>query len=362
MAPEQWRDRRPPSEASDVYGLGGTLYFLLSGAPPHPARERGEDPPAAPLPADVPPRLREIVMHALAPDPADRPPSAGALAEELRRFRTYEPTFHDRRRVSRRALLFGRRHVRELVAGAAVLAVLLPLGIAGYRFFTGQLHDLARREATLRKQIDELEHARAQLEHDTVRLEGEAAAKQRELGRVEARLQALPKMDQALGAARAQAETATEEAKQRQATAREALERAAALEAALAAARDALAQAGDREAAAERDAGRLSGELAEVRARLAAAVQDADVARREGEEKRVALEAQLRERSAQLAAARAATVRPPADATGTAVAATPETHDTRRAAPQGGTAVRKPAGESAKDSKKPAEAVSAQPK
>ena len=31
MAPEQWRDHLPPSEASDVYTLGGTLYFLLSG-------------------------------------------------------------------------------------------------------------------------------------------------------------------------------------------------------------------------------------------------------------------------------------------------------------------------------------------
>jgi len=43
-----------------------------------------------------------------------------------------------------------------------------------------------------------------------------------------------------------------------------------------------------------------------VRARLASAVAEAETARREGEEKRVALEADLRERTAQLAAARAA--------------------------------------------------------
>ena len=55
-------------------------------------------------------------------------------------------------------------------------------------------------------------------------------------------------------------------------------------------------------------------------------------------------------------------MRPAVDAAGTAVAATPEKHDARRAAPQGGTAVRKPAGEPAKESKKPAEVVGVQTK
>ena len=306
MAPEQWRDRLAPSESSDVYGLGGTLYYLLSGAPPHPGRERGEEAPLVPLPAQVPQRMREIVLRALSPDPADRPSTAGTFADELRRFRDNEPTWHDRRSPGRRLLLFARRHVRELAAVSAVLAVLLPLGLAGYQGFTGQLHDLSRREARLRVQIEELERARHDLERETARLEGEADAKQKELARVEARLKLLPKMDQALGAARAQAETAEQEAKARQDTERKALERAAALEAALATARDALTQASARESGALRDAGRIAGELAEVRARLASAVAEAETARREGEEKRVALEADLRERTAQLAAARAA--------------------------------------------------------
>ncbi len=308
MAPEQWRDRLAPSETSDVYGLGGTLYFLLSGAPPHPAREAGDDPPAAALPGSVPPRLREIVMRALAPVAADRPPSAGAFAEELRRFRSNEPTWHDRRSAARRLLLFARRHVRELAAVAVVLALLLPLGLTGYHAFTRELRELGRREATLRRQIDDLEGARRELERDTARLEGAADAKQRELARVEARLQLLPKMDQALGAARAQAEAAEAQAQRGHAEVQrlQAEERrAAALDAALAAARDALAQASAREAAAVRDAGRLGGELGEVRARLAAAVADAETARREAEERRSALEVELRDAAVAFAAARA---------------------------------------------------------
>jgi eukaryotic-like serine/threonine-protein kinase len=73
MAPEQWRDRLAPSPASDVYTLGGTLYFLLSGVAPHAGREVGADAPPAPLPPAVPPRLREIVVRALSPLPEARP-------------------------------------------------------------------------------------------------------------------------------------------------------------------------------------------------------------------------------------------------------------------------------------------------
>jgi hypothetical protein len=113
-------------------------------------------------------------------------------------------------------------------------------------------------------------------------------------------------MDQALGAERARADAAEQEARARTESERKAVERASALDAALAAARDALAQATAREGSAVREAGRTAGELAEVRTRLAAAVADAEGARRDAEEKRVALEAELRERTAQLAAVKAA--------------------------------------------------------
>ncbi len=317
MAPEQWRDRLAPSEASDVYGLGGTLYFLLAGAAPHAARGDGEDRPTPPLPGGIPQRLREIVMRALAPERADRPPSAGALADELRRFRAHEPTWHDRRSPGRRLLLFARRHARELVAAAAVLAVLLPLVVGGYQVFTGQVRDLARREAVLRAHIAELEGARRDLERETSRLEGEADAKQRELARVEARLQQLPKLDQALGAARGQAEAAQADSARREAAERRTAERAAALEAELEGARGALAGATERETAAHAEAGRAAGERDALRARLARmeeqaaaaqreALAKAEAARRQAEERRGGLERELREKEAALAAARAA--------------------------------------------------------
>ncbi len=317
MAPEQWRDRLAPSEASDVYGLGGTLYFLLAGAAPHAARGAGNDRPAPPLAAVVPQRLREIVMRALAADPAERPASAGALADELRRFRAHEPTWHDRRRAGRRLLLFARRHLRELETAAALLAVLLPLVIGGYQVFTGQVRELARREAALRTHIDDLERARRELERETAKLEGEAEAKQRELARVEARLQQLPKLDQALGAARGQAEAAQAEATRREEAERHATIRAAALEAALEAERTARTRAEERESAALTDAGRATGERNEARARLARAEEQTAAAQREAAaqlqaalreaaDRRAALERELREKESALTGARAA--------------------------------------------------------
>jgi hypothetical protein len=302
MAPEQWRDRLPPNEASDVYTLGGTLYFLLSGAAPHAGRVADADPSPKPLPARVPPRLREIVERALAARPEDRPPSAGALAEELRRFRELEPTWHDRRSAARRLELFARRHARELGTLAAVLAVVLPLALAGYHFFTSRVVELAAREGTLRDRLAELDRARAELDQEVSRLEGAADSKQKELARVEARLQQLPRLEQALGAAREEAAGAQAAAARQEGEARKAIERAAALEAQLAAARDALAEAKAREGEAAREAGKAAGERDEAR-------REAEARVRALEEKRAAHERELRDLAAALATARAATER-----------------------------------------------------
>ncbi len=96
MAPEQARgevDRI--NAASDVFGLGGVLNYLLTAQPPFPGTDahqvqhqtsRGEV-DLSPLKATkAPRRLAAICAGALAPDPANRYATAEALANDLDRF------------------------------------------------------------------------------------------------------------------------------------------------------------------------------------------------------------------------------------------------------------------------------------
>ena len=88
MAPEQ-TGTAPATTASDVFGLGATLYGALTGRPPFAGATviqslhllLSEPPP--PLPAHVPPDLRAAILRALEKDPADRFPSAEAFANAL---------------------------------------------------------------------------------------------------------------------------------------------------------------------------------------------------------------------------------------------------------------------------------------
>jgi serine/threonine-protein kinase len=89
MAPEQAM-KRPLAPATDVYSLGTLAYECLAGAPPFSGNDavavalaHVQDMPP-PLPADVPPAAREIVMTALAKDPARRFATAAAMAAAAR--------------------------------------------------------------------------------------------------------------------------------------------------------------------------------------------------------------------------------------------------------------------------------------
>ncbi|MGN6609139.1 MAG: protein kinase domain-containing protein, partial [Jatrophihabitans sp.] len=82
-----------PCRATDVYGLAVTLYDILAGHAPYPMYEgeaaaetslrilRGAH---APLPAEVPLPVQDLLAWGMSVDPGARPPSAAWFAEELR--------------------------------------------------------------------------------------------------------------------------------------------------------------------------------------------------------------------------------------------------------------------------------------
>jgi len=84
MAPEQARDTRQATSASDVYSLGATLLFAATGHPPYQGetvmdvlvRLATDSPDLSGLPAE----LVDIVVPCLARDPRSRPASALILA------------------------------------------------------------------------------------------------------------------------------------------------------------------------------------------------------------------------------------------------------------------------------------------
>jgi tRNA A-37 threonylcarbamoyl transferase component Bud32 len=87
MAPEQLRDG-PIGPRTDLFGLGLLLHEMLTGrspfsstAPAALAQEEAAGPPAI---TAIDPALAAIIRACLAPDPADRPLHAGAVAAGLR--------------------------------------------------------------------------------------------------------------------------------------------------------------------------------------------------------------------------------------------------------------------------------------
>lgn len=103
MAPEQLGDAASAvTTATDVYGLGATLYRILTGSPPlsssedNPAlfisliRQHDVEAPAERT-AGIPPALNDICMRALETRPDDRYASAADFADDLQRFLDGEP-------------------------------------------------------------------------------------------------------------------------------------------------------------------------------------------------------------------------------------------------------------------------------
>jgi serine/threonine-protein kinase len=130
MSPEQAAghlDRIGP--ASDVYGLGATLYAVLAGHPPVEGRDegkllrrvtQGDWPRPSQVAMGVPRVLEAVCLKAMALEPEQRYASAHELAADLERWLADEPVSCYREPAVARLARWGRKH-RPAVAGAAAL-------------------------------------------------------------------------------------------------------------------------------------------------------------------------------------------------------------------------------------------------
>jgi serine/threonine-protein kinase len=135
MSPEQAAGKRATT-LSDVYGLGGIMYALLTGRAPFRGDTVAEtlamvrDPAQAPArPSDLNPRtdrtLEAICLTCLKKDPEQRYRSAEGLAKDLDRWLAHRPTDARPLSVVARAGLWCRRNP----LGAALLAALVALAV-----------------------------------------------------------------------------------------------------------------------------------------------------------------------------------------------------------------------------------------
>ncbi len=95
IAPEQGRDSRNADARSDIYSLGCTLYYLLTGKAPYQGtsavetlanQERSPIPPLESPRDPIPPALQSIYLRMVAKAPADRYASADDLIRDLDSF------------------------------------------------------------------------------------------------------------------------------------------------------------------------------------------------------------------------------------------------------------------------------------
>ncbi|HEY1242145.1 MAG TPA: protein kinase [Bryobacteraceae bacterium] len=198
-SPEQIQ-QRPITTASDIYSLGVILYTLLTGGV-HPYQEYSsnlsdmlkavcdQDPP---LPSAVSkPAFRRqlrgdldnIVLRAMAKDPANRYNSISQILDDVRRYRRGEPVAARGNALSYRIGKFVRRN-RAAVALATVLLLIIGAGVASTLHQTG----VANRERLLaERRAGEAEQARSETERQRGMAESErerAEARTREAERM----------------------------------------------------------------------------------------------------------------------------------------------------------------------------------
>jgi serine/threonine protein kinase len=125
MAPEQCIDSRTADIRADIYSLGCTLYFLLTGQLPFPhgsaiekisAHLERTPQPLTELRGDVPPELAAVVQRMMARDPAQRFQTPNEVAAAL------APFAQQGRSPTAGQLIADRRLVQHTAQSAAFVA------------------------------------------------------------------------------------------------------------------------------------------------------------------------------------------------------------------------------------------------
>lgn len=217
LPPEQAAGKRDAfAPACDVYGLGATLYHLLTGRPPFQAatlaavfKQVLHDEPDRPskLNPRVNAELETICLKCLEKEPVRRYPTARELADDLGRWLRHEPVLARPGNVFQRLTKWARRHPALAFAYAVCTALFVAL-------LTLMVVDNARvrrsqREAKLRLGEALVEQARA------VRLTGQAGQSReamrllQEAGRQELSPEILARLDRTMIAALAQPDVST---------------------------------------------------------------------------------------------------------------------------------------------------------
>jgi WD40 repeat protein len=168
MAPERFHGEG--DTRADIYGLGLTLYELLTLQPAYDTSNRlklierikSEDPVRfRSLDGRIPRDLETIVLKAIAKAPERRYPTAKAMAEDLRRFLADEPILARRASAVERYWRWARRHPTIAILGG-VLTVVLVLATAGSLLAARRFRDQA---VVQRHLADERETARQKASH-----------------------------------------------------------------------------------------------------------------------------------------------------------------------------------------------------
>ena len=166
LAPEQVEGRRDKLDRrTDVYGLGATLYHLLSGRPPFEGTRSvellmktvHEDPePLRRVDPTIPPDLETIAAKCLEKERQRRYDSAQALGADLRRFLDGDPIEARPASTIYRLQKTIRKH-RALVSVSIIAATLLLFSIAAILFTRWQADkrlEFEQRYAQIGKDVD----------------------------------------------------------------------------------------------------------------------------------------------------------------------------------------------------------------